>query len=72
MHKGKGRPSFKVRNAEKINSDLGKHALINGFFPFAVYNHGDSTATKNLDYQGCPMLTDSYEYYLSNQDTFKA
>jgi hypothetical protein len=43
-----------------------------GFIPFPVFNHGGNTLEKNIDYAGCNYLSQSFDYYLANTNTFLA
>jgi hypothetical protein len=72
LKEGKSRPRFGIRNFDKMTEELGRDALIHGFFPLAVFNHQDKTPEMKINYEGCGQLNDSYNYYVSDPSTFSA
>ena len=65
-------PPFKVRDAAKINQELGSDALPNGFVqvPISVFNNND--IHDDASYDGCPYINEVEDSRLDDDAVYAA
>jgi hypothetical protein len=50
---GRGMPPINIRNADALNTDLGRDPLPNGFVSVPVHNFNNPTVDDDLNESGC-------------------
>ena len=67
---GVAQPPFKVRDSQKINTELGSDALPYGFaaVPISVFNNDD--IHDDVSYDGCPFIEDEKNARIDDDAVF--
>ena len=67
---GRGMPPMSIRNADALNTDLGRDPLPNGFVSVPVHNFNNATPDDDINMSGCTYVADVDGYTFPAESTY--